>query len=217
MTSKLLNAEDARIFRLTHVANLPWICRNGLHCRSSECFDPDFVNIGNPELIGKRAERVVPCGPGGVLADYIPFYFTPYSPMRYHIHEGLQGIQKRSNRELLFLVASLRDFSGPDAPAFVFTDQHAYCKTARFFTDPIDLARIDWALLQSRDFRRDPEDPERFERYQAEALIFRHLPLQRVRALVCVDEESRGEIESVLAKEGVKMTVSTQPDWFLSP
>jgi hypothetical protein len=29
MTNTLIHADEARIFRLTHVANLPWMCRKG--------------------------------------------------------------------------------------------------------------------------------------------------------------------------------------------
>jgi hypothetical protein len=45
--SKDLNPDKALIFRITHLDNVPWILDNGLHCRSSEVLDPDFVNIGN--------------------------------------------------------------------------------------------------------------------------------------------------------------------------
>jgi hypothetical protein len=30
---------------------------------------------------------------------------------------------------------------------------------------------VDWPLLQKRDFKRDPDDPAKLERYQAEALV----------------------------------------------
>lgn len=48
-----------------------------------------------------------------------------------------------------------------------------------------------------------------------DARIFRLTHVANLR--LCMDEESRAGIESVLAKEGVKMTVSIQPDWFLTP
>ena len=80
-----LNSERALIFRIAHIKNTPWILDHGLHCRNSEECDPNFVEIGNPELIVKRIHRTVPISPGGLLSDYIPFYFTPYSPMLYNI------------------------------------------------------------------------------------------------------------------------------------
>ena len=35
--------------------SVPWLLRNGLHCKNAEKLDPDFVNIGNQELIDRRA------------------------------------------------------------------------------------------------------------------------------------------------------------------
>jgi ssDNA thymidine ADP-ribosyltransferase, DarT len=65
---------------------------NGLFCRNSEDCDPDYYNIGYKNLIDKRGSRIVPVEPGGVLNDYVPFYFAPRSPMLYSIHTGfVQG------------------------------------------------------------------------------------------------------------------------------
>ena len=68
-----LSPDKALIFRITHIANVPWILANGLHCRSSAVQDPNFVEIGNPDLIDKRKHRIVPVPPGGALSDYVPF------------------------------------------------------------------------------------------------------------------------------------------------
>ncbi len=88
--------------------SVPWLLRNGLHCKNAEKLDPDFVNIGNQELIDRRASRAVPIAPGGTLADYIPFYFTPFSMMMYNIKTGHRGIPRRENTEVVILVSSLR-------------------------------------------------------------------------------------------------------------
>jgi hypothetical protein len=119
-----LNPEKALIFRITHLKNIPWILENGLHCRNSSKHDPDFVNIGNDELIDKRSTREVPLPPGGTLSDYVPFYFTPYSIMLYNIRTGWGGVKQRENREIVILVSSLRKLA-EEKRAFVFTSGHA--------------------------------------------------------------------------------------------
>ncbi len=86
-----LTPERALIFRITHVDNIPWILDHGLHSRSSSTRDPDYRVIGNPDLIEKRRHREVPIRPGGTLSDYIPFYFTPHTPMLFNIKTGFQG------------------------------------------------------------------------------------------------------------------------------
>ncbi|HEY2740067.1 MAG TPA: DarT ssDNA thymidine ADP-ribosyltransferase family protein, partial [Thermoanaerobaculia bacterium] len=60
-----LASEKALIFRATHRLNLPWVLANGLHSRSSDLQDPDFVPIGNVEIICRRQRRMVPIAPGG--------------------------------------------------------------------------------------------------------------------------------------------------------
>jgi hypothetical protein len=90
-----LKPENGLIFRIAHIDNVPWILDHGLHCRNTPERDPNYVEIGNPELIQKRTHRVVPIPPGGVLSDYIPFYFTPHSPMLLNIKTGHNGITQR--------------------------------------------------------------------------------------------------------------------------
>ena len=84
-----LNADKALIWRIVHRDNMPWLLANGLHCRNAAEQDPNYLNIGNAELIDKRAHRVVPIAPGGTLSDYVPFYFTPFSVMMKNIHSEI--------------------------------------------------------------------------------------------------------------------------------
>lgn len=159
----ILNPEKALIWRIIHRDNLPWILTKGLHCRNSAERDPGYVNIGNEELIDKRNQRTVPIRPGGTLSDYIPFYFTPFSPMMYNIKSGYGGIRRRENEEIVILVSSLRNVHSMGLPV-VFTDRHAYPPLARYFDDLAQLGQIDWPLLQRRDFKRDIDDPVKVER-----------------------------------------------------
>ena len=144
--SKDLNPDKARIFRITHRNNVPWILDNGLHCRNSGVVDPNFVTIGNPELVEKRRHRDVPILTGGPLDNYIPFYFTPYSPMMLNIKTGYRGIQQRRNEDIVIVVTSLYRLREQKID-FVFTDRHAYLRAAEFSSDLADLDRIDWGIL----------------------------------------------------------------------
>lgn len=69
----------------TLVYHVSWLLANGLHCASSGVRNPEFVRIGLPDLIQRRATRPVPLAPGGTLGDYIPFYFGTHSVMLYNI------------------------------------------------------------------------------------------------------------------------------------
>jgi len=208
-----LNAEKALIFRITHIENVPWILANGLHCESSDAQAPDFVQIGNPELIRLRSKRRVPVPPGGILSDYIPFYFTPFSVMMYNINTGYGGIRQFPNAEIVIMVSSLRRLADHGL-ATVFSDRHAYLQAAQFFTSLDDLDKIDWGILQRRDFRRDVDDPEKVERYQAEALVHRHLPAENLAGMVCWSENERGMLERQRKEVGLDLKIVTRPGWY---
>ena len=55
-----------------------------LLAKLSSVVDPDFVPIGNPDIIDKRTNK--PIGiepPGGVLGEYVPFYFSGHPILLY--------------------------------------------------------------------------------------------------------------------------------------
>lgn len=210
-----LTPERARIFRITHINNVPWILKNGLHCGKSATCDPDFVQIGNPDLIVKRPSRSVPVAPWGTLADYIPFYFTPFSPMLLNIKTGYQGIQQRPMKDIVILVSSLHTLSAAGVK-FVFTDRHAFLFNATFSSDTAELAtRIDWKILQARDFsKRNTTDLDKFDRYMAEALAHHHVPVAALGGVVCHGTNEEAHVRELVQNEGVQLEVVARPTWF---
>lgn len=207
-----LNAERALIFRIMHRDNIPWILDHGLHAANSGVLDPNFRNIGNLDLIDKRAHRTVLVGPGGTLKDYVPFYFTPFSIMLYNIHTGY-NVPQVANEEIVILVSSLRKVAELKIP-FVFTDQHAYPLMAKYFTDLKDLSNVPWDILNRRDFRHDPDDPGKKERYQAEALIWKHLPINALLGICSYTSAVDDGIKAELAKRELKLETTVQRNWY---
>jgi hypothetical protein len=208
-----LNPERARIFRIVHVANVPWILENGVHCQNSTIQDPNYVNIGNASLIDKRARRHVPIPPGGTLSDYVPFYFTPFSIMMYNIKTGYGGITRRDNQDIVMLVSSVQRLHELGLP-FIYTNQHAYAAATEFYDGTDDLGQIDWALLQRRDFKTDDADPGKQLRYQAEALVHQHVPLEAVIGIGCYEDITVGRLESLLEERTAKIPVKAIPSWY---
>lgn len=210
---KLLNPRLALIFRIVHVDNLPWMLDNGLHCRNCERQDPSFVSIGHEELIRRRDRKRVPVEPGGVLSDYIPFYFTPLSPMLLNIITGRNGVRLWPKRELVVLVSSIHRLHERSVP-FVFTNQHAVLTTTSFHNRIKDLTFVDWPLLQSRNFRSDDSDAGRLQRYMAEALVHQHVSMADLLGIVCCDETTTQNIQSQLLRRELELPVKSRPDWF---
>ena len=211
---KDLNPQLARIFRVVHVSNVPWILdHGGLHCQNSANPDPNYVDIGNASLIAKRTRRHVPIPPGGPLSDYVPFYFTPFSIMMYNLKTGYGGITRRENKDIVMFVSSVHRLKELSIP-FVFTNQHAYAVDTEFYNDLRHLGEIDWPLLQSRDFKTDDDDPGKQLRYQAEALIHKSVPLNAVLGIACVNDAVKGSLESLLEERGIELAVRSKPTWY---
>lgn len=208
-----LSAKRALIFRITHIDNLPWLLANGLHCAGGPQA-PGFITIGNPDLIGRRAARIVREPPGGTLGDYVPFYFTPKSPMLLNIKTGHGGIQRRDNDELIIVISAIPTLVAQDI-RFLFTDRHAYTPLARFSANPTALeTMIDWDILRRSDFRRSEDDPAKMERYQAEALVYRHLPVTALLGIACVSDAACRRTESLVRDAGLALKVVARPAWY---
>ena len=208
-----LNPDNAWIFRITHIQNVPWILSNGLHSKNSPQNDPRFNTIGNPDLIAKRASRSVPIPPGGTLSDYIPFYFTPLSPMMYNIVTGYGGIRMHPSSAIVIMVSSLRDLANTEIPA-IYTDRHAYLRATRFFSSLDDLDQIDWIPLRRRDFRRDVDNPGKTARYQSEALVHQHLPVEHLSEIVCYDNHERELLEQRRDELQVNLMITVKRRWY---
>jgi len=161
----------------------------------------------------KRATHPVSVGPAGYLNDYVPFYFTPFSVMMKNIHSGRGGVQRRDNDEIVILVSSLYYLQQQDIP-FVYTDSHAYYMWSNYYTDLTYLNQIDWPLLQGRNFKRDPNDPARFERYQAEALIHQHCPIVGLLGMICYSETVKLQLDGLLSQRGQQLSVHARTDWY---
>ncbi|WP_275423505.1 type II toxin-antitoxin system toxin DNA ADP-ribosyl transferase DarT [Snodgrassella communis] len=210
--SKTLNPQKALIWRIVHMNNIPWILDNGLHSGKSNIQCENWISIGSAELIDKRASHPVPIFPNGYLNDYVPFYFTPFSPMLLNIKSG-RGVQQRSNNEIVILVSSLFKIQELKLK-YVFTDMHAYYKWATFYSNLEDLKNIDWEILQRRDFSRDENDTAKFERYQAEALIHQHCPVNALLGIVCYNEQNEEDLNALLQQRKLKIPVYKRSGWY---
>ena len=202
------------LFRITHVANIPWLLANGLHAPNGAMADPNFVAIGNPDLIDKRTHKRVPVPPGGTLPDYIPFYLTPKSIMLLNIKTGWNGIKQRPNGDIAILVSSCAEMA-KSGVAMLYTDRHAYTATASWSDKAADLATmIDWKILREHDFARSDDYPDKKERYQAEALAHRHVPPGALLGIGCVDDPIKRAIETYVGVAGLKIRVVVRPGWY---
>ncbi len=210
----ILTAERCLIFRITHVANLPWILANGIYCRNAEALDPNFVEIGRPEIITRRRPRVVDIAPGGVLGDYIPFYFTPRSPMLMNIRTGWDGLTQRPMRDIAILFTSHQRLKESGVP-FVFSDRNSTLETAKFYDGKVATRdQLPWLLWRASDFKRDNSRPDKIERYMAETLVHHHVPVHALEGITLYTEARKTELKELMINVGANIPIYLKQGWY---
>lgn len=211
--ASILTLEHARIFRITHRDNVPHVLENGVHCRNSQLVNPGYVSIGNVEIIEKRKARVVSVPPGGTLADYVPFYFTPRSPMLFNIVTGYHGLKKCTRSEVVVLVSSLSRLENEEIP-YVIADRNATLLSATIQPGRQLLPTLPWERWRAHDFRHDPNDPEKLERYMAEALVHRLLPASGLEGIITYDAAAQVTVTQMVRHSGREIPVHARSNWY---
>lgn len=200
------------IYHITHIENLDRILsRGGLVCNAAR---PNYVNIANAGIQGRRAAKVVPCGPGGVLHDYVPFYFGPRSPMLYAIHCNVVEGYSRGQDPIIHLVSSVKGVID-SGQRFVFSDGHAAMEMSAFYTHWSNhRTEIDWALMTATYWNDTLEYPDRKRRRQAEFLVHRRLPIELVYEIGVRTQANAVAVRRVLAAHDREITVVVRPNWY---
>jgi hypothetical protein len=203
------------IFHITSIVNLPNILKNGgLWCDSLVVQRGlAYVSIAHQHIKERRAQQLMPCAPGGSVADYVPFYFAPRSPMLYVIHKGgVEGL-KEGQRSILHLVSSTEAVLASGLP-FAFTDGHAVMDISRFFTDLKDLNEIDWDVMCSRYWADTLADGDRKRRRQAEFLVYRFFPFTLVETVGVINQSMAQQVADLLRPLVKKPIVRVTPEWY---
>lgn len=203
------------LYHITHLDNLPGILRGDcLHChRQMSVGGLHSVNIAYPDIQDRRATTQVPCGPGGVLHDYVPFYFAPRSPMLFALHrnqvEGYSGGQT----PIIHLVTSIARLT-ETGHQFVYSDGHATMSFSRFFTDVTDLDQIDWPVMREQYWNDTPEDPDRKRRRQAEFLVHNRVDWTAMIGIGVIDVRVEARVNAILAEHNVTAPVRVRRHWY---
>jgi hypothetical protein len=203
------------IYHITHLANMPNIIRDGgLWCDQVVMERRlAYVSIAHQHIKERRAQKQVPCAAGGTLADYVPFYFAPRSPMLYVIDRGGVEGYTEGQRPILHLVSSAEAVQAAGLP-FAFTDGHAEMDINGFFTDLRHLTEIDWNVMQATIWRDTLQDGDRKRRRQAEFLAHQFFSLALVERIGVLNQSLAGQVSALLQPLAQKPTLTVEPTWY---
>jgi len=202
------------IIHMTHIGNLDEILAKGALSSTArlQAADARYNNIAYSSIQAQRAARQVPCGPGGCLHDYVPFYFTTRSPMLYTIHRG--NVPCEGGQGALVHLVSTAQKVAEAGLGFAFTDGHGIMTYSSFFDDLGRLGEVDWDVVGSRQWADTLEDGDRKRRKQAEFLVRDAFPVTLLSGLAVQSAARKAEGEALLERRGVRMKVVEKSAWY---
>lgn len=166
--------QDRSIFHFTDLDNVAGIvAAGGLHSDSLMSGGGRvFRACANEGIKGNRRTKPVPCPPGGVVADYVPFYYATRSPMMSAINHGrVSGYT--SNDNLVYFVSSLNAVHAAGL-RWVCTDGNAATGITGFFAQWRELeGNVDWGIMRAQYWG----DNNGRHRRMAEFLVHQFVPL----------------------------------------
>jgi len=203
------------LYHFTHLSNLASVAENGIFSDTDVAeTDRLAIEVGQQGIKAKRRLRKVPIAPGGVVADYVPFYFAARSLMLGSIHKGHVSSYSGGQEEVVYLVTDVERVVEAGLE-FVFTDRNAALDVARFENDPTRVgALVDWPLMEATMWNNTSEEPDRMERRMAEFLVHRHVAWDLILGVAAIDERRCRDAEAVLATVGVTIPVRPRQDWY---
>lgn len=197
---------------MTHFLNTEFILLNGLHCCNCGVQDPNFTSIGHQLLINNRGQSKVSITPGGVLNDYVPFYFHYKMPMLYHLFKGTVKEFSGKQEEIIYMISSVEKVQELGLP-FLFTDRHAYLQHKRVFNNLGDLNQLSWQVIKDNTWHQQYSDMKK-ELKQAEFLIHKHVPVKALLGIVVQNEEIANIVNGKIQETGINLQVVVKPHFY---
>ncbi len=213
------------LFHFTHVDNLRAVLHAGALLSDHAVSDKDLrINeAGDPAIKQRRRERVVTCPPGGMVANYVPFYFAPRSPMMHMLWKGHVPTFTGDHHDLVYLVSKVDRMIGAGVD-FAISDRNAAMKLADFSNDagvlgdltadPPQSDFVNWPLMRAVMWKSTPDDPDRSERRMAEFLVHDRVPLDLIHEVAVYAETQKPKVERLFAEFGRTAKVVARSDWY---
>lgn len=204
------------IYHITHINNLPLILNSGglvakHRLRQQQI---NYIDIAYEGIQDRRARIPVPCGAGGVLHDYVPFYFAPRSPMLCAIHNGRVESYSQGQKPIIHLVAEAEAVEAENI-AFAFTDGHAVIDYTQFYDELSALeCAIDWDIMKGNYWANTSEDGDRKRRRQAEFLVYQFCPWRLIAKIGVIDRSIKLQVEQILENINHQPDIEVYSNWY---
>jgi hypothetical protein len=218
-SDKLAQLNEIKIYRMTHIDNIEHILKYGITHQNSPKANPNYVHIGDMDLINNRNTFRVFVTNGNdsisnaqqiVLGDFIPFYFGVRMPMLYVVGRGGNFVKRAYlMQEIIYLTCHISDIVQSKS-AFFFSDGHATDSFSLFY----DKTKIDklsqiinWDAIKTKYWGGN-ENLDIKRKKQAEFLVLGDIGVNCLNSFGCYNEQAKEKLIKIGVKKEKIMIVA---------
>jgi hypothetical protein len=167
------------------------------------------------EVQGARAAVQIPCGPQGVIHDYVPFYFGYLSPMMLKLKTGQVADYDEGQEPLIYLVSTAQtiEIAGVD---FVLSDGHGLARYTDSIDDQKKLDDEDCGIINQRYWSDNINDMDRQRRKQAEFLVHNSCAWKLIDEIVVIDRAMEVRVQRIQERfpHALRKPIRVERNWY---
>lgn len=205
------------LYRLVHVDNLATLLSRGaLHAPHFTPADGlPYRPIHDVAVQENRHMQPIPCGPGGTVHDYLPFYFGPHSVMLLNLKTGRVAGYNEGQAPLVYLLTRAQTLVEAGS-RFVFSDGHGLARFTGWYDDLAQLDAVDWDIVRERYWSDNQQDNDRQRRKQAEFLVWQQLDWSLIVGIGVLNDAVKQRVETILNQfpQRHRPQVQLTPQWY---
>lgn len=203
-----MTVDSIKLYRMTHIANIPHVLQYGIVHPSSPNKNPDYVPIGDRTLIDFRKTKEIAIAPDRniILGEFVPFYFGIRMPMLYVMQKGGNFVEKAYNpEEIVYVAVSLKRIVDKGYE-FYFSDGHATDRLTLFYTsDKVGSIPelLDWDAIKAHHWSGEGIETDLKRRKQAEFLVKQDVAAECIYGYVCYNDNAKARLVAMGVPENM--------------
>jgi len=174
-----------------------------------------YRTIHNVDIQNERHVRPIPCGPGGTLHDYVPFYFGYLSPMLLQLKTNRVAGYNEGQQPLIYLVSTAQAVVTSNC-RFVFSNGHGIAAFTQWFDDINHLGEVGWKMVYQRYWSDQVNDMDRQRRKQAEFMVYQFCPWTLIQEIGVVNNSTKAQVNAILNNydKSLRCPVNVRGKWY---
>ena len=203
-----LPPEERLIYHITAIENLPAILDEGGLLSDEVMSHRDPTIIGHSHIKERRLTKIrVPSCGNRFVGEFVPFYFSPRSPMLYSINLGNTGRTPGCQNTIVHLVSRVRDAIALGMP-WAVSDGNAGAFHTTFESTLQAIDNLDWTAIEATSWAANRHQK------QAEFLAADFFPWTAFHEVGCYDAAAAAEVAAIITSQNHRPKVSVKRGWY---